>query len=161
MMASMDTPRAIDKCEVLLWWWWHGGVALRIRALSRNYILRLRCRLSSYSCAGMRYSTRVAFSGGKTLDMLGYRCTQHGNKYRASLCDPMRWAPCKELHQQARGRPPWASRRDGITVTAQQWKAGKTATSPHGFHCADIDMYEVSPNNAIKVRGTMTFSLAL
>ena len=97
----------------------------------------------------------------KTLDMLGYQCTQHGNKYRASPCDPMRWAPCKELYQQVRERPPWASRRGVMRMTAKQWKEGKTATSPHGSNFVDIEMYEVSPNNAVKVRGTAPFALAL
>ena len=82
----------------------------------------------------------------KTLDMLGYHCAQHGNKYRVSPCDPMCWAPYKELYQQVRERPP---------------QEGKTATSPHGSTCVDIEMYEVSPNNAVNVRGATTFSLAL
>ena len=46
-------------------------------------------------------------------------------------------------------------------ATKRPPQEGKTATSPHGSTCVDIEMYEVSPNNAVKVRGTTTFSLAL
>ena len=100
-------------------------------------------------------------SANTTLDMLGYHCTQHGNTYQISPCDPMCWAPCKDLYQQVRERPPCESRRDVVRMTAKQWKEGETATLPHGSNCVDIEMYEVSPNNAVKVRGATTFSLAL
>ena len=93
--------------------------------------------------------------------MLGYHCTHHGNKYRVSPCVHMCWDSCKQLYHQARERPPWASRRDVMRMTAKQWKEGKTATSHHGSNCVDIEMYEVSPNNAVKVRGTLTGSFAL
>ena len=46
-------------------------------------------------------------------------------------------------------------------ATKRPPQEGKTATSLDGSICVDIEMYEVSPNNAVKVRGTTTFSLAL
>ena len=48
-----------------------------------------------------------------------------------------------------------------MRTTAKQWKEGKEAISHHGSKCVDVEMYEVSPNNAVKVRGATTFSLAL
>ena len=102
----------------------------------------------------------MAFSE-KSLDILGYRCTQHGNKYRVGPCDPiMCSAPYKDLYQHVRERQPLASLPDVMRMTAKQWKEGKKAISPQGSNCVDIEMYEVSPNNAVKVRGTTTFSLA-
>ena len=139
-------------CEAMLWRRSHLASA-RDQGLVD---LGLRRRLSSCSCAGMRCSTSVALATKHK------KCsTQHGNKYRVSPCDPMCWAPCHELYQQVRERPPWASRRDVMRMTAKQWKEGKTATSPHGSSCVDREIYEVSPNSAVKVRGTTACSLAL
>ena len=130
-------------------------VALRIRARSRIDSLGSQCRLSSCSCAGMRCSTSVALATKHK------KCsTQHGNNYRVSPCDTTRWAPCNESYQQVRERRPWAS-RSAVRTIAKHWMEGKTATSPYGSNCVDTEMYEVSPNNAVKGRGTTTFSLAL
>ena len=149
-------PKGDGKGEVLLWWGSHLGSARDQGLIAWDY----DADLAVVHVPGCDVQ-QVWRSAKKSLEILGYRCTQHGNKYRVGPCDPiMCWAPYKELYQHVRERQPLASRPDVMRMTAKQWKEGKKAISPHA-NCVDIEMYEVSPNNAVKVRGTTAFSLAL
>ena len=117
-------------------------VALRTRTRSRIDSFWLRCRLSSCYMRRDVIFNKCGIQRKKR--HVGYHCTQHCNKYRVSPRGPMCWAPYKELYQQVRERPP---------------QEGATAVSPHGSTGVDIETYEALPNNAVKVRGTMTFLL--
>ena len=154
---SAGRPSDPGPCgEVLLWWGTHLGSVREQALIAWDY----DADLAIMTTPDLDFDAVWAVAQG-VLTPHGYRCTQHGVKFRIAPPKALVWAPFKELYQETREANPRDSRATLVQKTSRAWNAGKTARRPHGCNCIDMEVYKVMPGKPLHVLGNNVSSIAL
>ena len=157
-------PTGSGLSDLTLFWGSHLGAVRDQAMIAWDYDADLALFLSS-AVGDANFLRLWKVVAGK-LQLLGYRCTMHGNlkHLRVSPLDPLAWSPYRELYHETYSKCKGKDRPFLLKTTARRWRQGLRASAPLGSNCVDIDIYKISPGSKRPLHitdGKTSFSLAV